>query len=145
MGSAPDPGRIANRARYVREQIDRLRGLAAAGRLEGFGDPENWTVNGAVRHALQTAVEALIDLAYHIAAKRLNAAPPDGYAAFSQLAGADLFPKDLLPQVARMIGFTNRVVHRYLEVEDTHVVRIVREDTGDFEAVLRALEAAGTA
>jgi len=142
MGSAPDAKRIADRARYVREQLERLRGLQQARDVQSFGAPENWTINGAVRYSLQTAVEALIDIAYHIAAKRLSAAPQDGYAAFAQLAGAGFIPRDLLPKIGRMVGFRNRVVHRYLDVDDAHVVRIVRDELGDFEAVLGALEAA---
>lgn len=47
-----------------------------------------------------------------------------------------------MPKINRMVGFRNRLVHRYLEVDDARIVAIVRDDLDDFEAVLRALEAA---
>ena len=54
-------------------------------------------------------------------------------------------PPDLLPQLRRMIGFRNRVVHRSIEVDDAQVLWIVREPLGDFEAVPGAVGAARSA
>lgn len=122
--------------------MSHLRELAASGGLDDFGAPQNWVANAAVRHTLQTAIEALIDVAYHVAAKRLKAAPTDGYHAFSLLVGAGCIPPPLLPTVRRMVGFRNRIVHRYIDIEDAEVLHIVLQDLGDFETVLQALETA---
>lgn len=61
----------------MREQVGRLPSLQEARDVSSFSSPRNWMVNGAVRHALQTSVEALIDIAFHVVAKRLNTAPND--------------------------------------------------------------------
>lgn len=66
MGSAPDPERIARGATYVREQLDRLRTVATITDVATFTAQANWMAVGAVRYALHTAVEALIDIAFHL-------------------------------------------------------------------------------
>lgn len=95
MGSAPEPERIARRAAYVREQMERLRQLAATTDLQSFAAPGTWRAAGA-RYALQTSIEAVIDLAFHICAKRLQQAPRDARDAFTRLSRAGLIPGALL-------------------------------------------------
>lgn len=50
----------------MREQLDRLRTVATTTDVATFTAQANWMAVGAVRYALQTAVEALIDIAFHL-------------------------------------------------------------------------------
>ena len=64
MGSPTDAARLAEKARYVREQVDALGDLIARTSEAEFTAPISWLARGA-RYSLQTAIEALIDIAYH--------------------------------------------------------------------------------
>lgn len=59
--------RVREKLAYIEEQTAALTGLVKQTTLSAFRrDP--WKVRGA-RYALQTAIEAMIDTLYHLAAK----------------------------------------------------------------------------
>ena len=141
MSRASDPQRIERRAAYVREQVQRLRTLAATVDLATFTAEGGWLASGA-RYALQTAIEGLVDIAYHVCARRFSYAPPDARSAFRHLAEAGLLDQALTARTLGMVGFRNVVVHGYDHVSDETVYGMIRDELGDLEAALLALEAA---
>lgn len=141
MGRAPDPERIGRRAAYVRDQLERLAELAADTDEGSFTQPRSW-LPAAVRYALQTAIEGLIDIAYHVCARRFSYAAPDARSAFRRLAEAGLLTPAQWTMIDAMVGFRNILVHGYDAVSDAQVYRMLRQEVGDIAAVLGALETA---
>jgi uncharacterized protein YutE (UPF0331/DUF86 family) len=120
---------------YIREQIVGIRKLLAdKSKEEVLSDP--WLIKG-LKYALQTSVEAMIDIAYHIAAKEYNHAPSEAREAIRVLVDNGLVSRKDLPVYGAMIGFRNRVVHGYQEVAPERVYEIAEQELGDFETFIR--------
>ncbi len=132
---AVDQLRIANKIAFIREQITGLRGLFAEKSGETIlADP--WLIKG-IKYALQTSIEAMIDIAYHLSAHKFNHAPAEARDAFRVLAdGGIISHKDLIVY-GSMIGFRNRVVHGYQEVSADRVYEIAKNELGDFDQYIR--------
>lgn len=136
-----DHDRVGERLRYIREQVALLQPLAldADLRARRMGDP--LTFGGIVR-ALQTAVEAMIDIAFHLCAKRYAREPQHAVHAFEILAELGDVPEAFLPRVRRMVRFFYLVVHGYLRVEPGLVEDIMAHDLADFATWERIVGAA---
>jgi len=130
-----DRERIMAKIGYIREQIVGIRKLLAdKSKEEVLSDP--WLIKG-LKYALQTSVEAMIDIAYHIAAKEYNHAPSEAREAIRVLVDNGLVSRKDLPVYGAMIGFRNRVVHGYQEVAPERVYEIAEQELGDFETFIR--------
>lgn len=120
---------------YIREQVFGIRKLLAEqSKEEILADP--WLVRG-LKYALQTSVEAMVDIAYHISAKEYNHAPSEARDAIKVLVDNGLVSRKDLPVYGAMIGFRNRVVHGYQEVTPERVYEIAEQELGDFETFIR--------
>jgi len=134
----PDRERVMAKIGYIREQVASIRELLNSKTKEQvLGDP--WLVKG-LKYALQTAVEAMIDLAYHIAAKKFGHAPADARDAVRVLMERGLIAPQNWPVYSAMIGFRNRVVHGYQEVSSERVYEMASNELGDFERFIREIE-----
>lgn len=114
--------------------LDRLIQVVPAD--EFSADP--WRVKG-VKYSLQTAIEAMIDIAYHVCAKAFAHAPQDAHDAFRCLAEHGVIDPEHLPIFREMVRFRNRIVHGYQRVDDNRVYRIVKDHRADFRAFVAAL------
>ncbi len=82
------------------DYVEREAAAAAAGaaRLRQLRVPPAEDVEAAatmlrgVKYALQTSIQAMIDVAYHLAAKAFGSAPADAYEAFAVLARRGAIP-----------------------------------------------------
>lgn len=133
--------RVQRRAEYVRTQVRELRRLASEMDLQAFlAAPD---APAAVRYRLQTAVEALIDIAFHLSAKVVQHAPDDAADAFATMTRAGILDPAALPRHQQMLRFRNRVVHGYLEVDDEVLYGMLTgPDLRDIESVLGRFEEA---
>lgn len=126
-----DRERIISKISYIREQVASINELLdKKTKEEILADP--WMVKG-LKYSLQTAVEAMIDLAYHIAAKKFGHAPADARDAMRVLFERGLIARENWPVYSAMIGFRNRIVHGYQEVSAERVYEMARNELGDFE------------
>ena len=138
---AIDLDRVQARATYVRAQVAALRRIA--GRMDAAGFVAEPDLPLAALHRLQTAIEALIDLAFHLSAKLAQRAPADAQEAFTILAGLDVLDPASLGRQRAMIRFRNRVVHGYLDVDHSQVFQMMSgADLADIEDVLARFESA---
>ena len=86
-----------------------------------------------LKYSLQTSIEALIDIAYHLSAKQFNHAPVDAREALQFLISKKVLPSDQFETYSAMVGFRNRVVHGYQQVSDQRVYEISTKEIGSFE------------
>lgn len=77
---------------------------------------------GDLKYTFQTAIEACIDAAHHVAADRGLGVPASNAGAFRLLADDGLIDDDLAVTMAGAVGLRNVLVHGYAEVDDRLVV-----------------------
>ena len=134
---AIDRDRILSKIAFIREQLTSIKTLLAEkSKEEILSNP--WLVKG-LKYSLQTAVEAMVDMAYHISAKKYDHAPSEARDALRVLAEGGLISQKDLPVYGAMIGFRNRVVHGYQEVTAERIYEIARNELGDFEKYIRQI------
>lgn len=131
---AVDRDRVEERATYIRSQVADVTCLLQSRRPEEIlRDP--WLLRG-IRYALQTSIDAMIDIAFHVCAKGLKYAAQDGRDAMRKLADAGILKREDVSVFHTMIGFRNRIVHGYLAVSDERVLEMASTELGDFDRFL---------
>jgi uncharacterized protein YutE (UPF0331/DUF86 family) len=92
-----------------------------------------------VEHTLQIAIQAMIDVAFAIAAEQNLGEPEGNRQVFDRLAGAGWITEAMADLCRRMVAFRNVVVHRYLQVDPRIVQGIVERDLDDLLGFVRAI------
>lgn len=126
-----DHERMMAKIGYIREQLVSIKELLNKKKKEEIL-ADSWLVKG-LKYSLQTAMEAMIDLAYHVAAKKFGHAPGDARDAMRVLLEGGLIARNNWPVYSAMIGFRNRVVHGYQEVSPERVYEMAKNELDDFE------------
>jgi uncharacterized protein YutE (UPF0331/DUF86 family) len=88
----------------------------------------------AVERWLHLAIEACIDIAYHLIADRGWTPPDSAREAFFVLARHGLVDPDLASRLGRAAGLRNVLVHDYVSIDPERLVRVVRDDFPDLKA-----------
>lgn len=123
--------RIRERLVFIREQVDVLEPLAHNRELRQSRFQDALSYGGIVR-SLQTSIEAMIDIAFHLCAKLHAKEPQSAAGAFEILADFGDLPREFLPRALKMVRFRNLVVHGYLQINSRAVETIVTQDLVDF-------------
>jgi uncharacterized protein YutE (UPF0331/DUF86 family) len=129
-----DPQILASIIGRLRNYLRKLRILVALPQgtfLQDFTNVES------AKHLLQVSIECCLDIAHHIVADEGYRTPTDYYDTFIVLYENGILPEAFMPTLRKMVGFRNRVVHLYWEVDDVAVHRILQENLGDFETYIR--------
>lgn len=92
------------------------------------------TLRAAIERWLQVAVEACIDLAYHIIADHGWTPPETARGAFRTLASHGVIPSELCERMGLAAGLRNVLVHDYADVDLSILARTVSHDLDDFRA-----------
>jgi len=129
------PEVLRRRLLHLEANLRVLRGLAAAYTLDDFlASPERY---GAAERFLQLAIEAINDMAAHLAAD-------EDWGSFERTKDLveifyrrGLVDQELAERWRRMIGFRNLLVREYLELDRRRVYRVLQENLGDLEALSR--------
>lgn len=132
-----DEERILRKIAYIRQETGAIRGLTRTlSREEILNDP--WKMRG-IRYSLQTAIEAMIDIAYHLAAKMYNYPPVDARDAFQTLRRNGVISSADFEDYAAMVGFRNRLVHGYQEVSSERLYELITSRLGDFDKFVETI------
>lgn len=123
-----DLPRIRERIQYIETSLARLETLRNLPEEEFLKDFRNVE---AAKHLLQTAIEAMMDIAAHIVARRRLGTPREGAETFRRLGEAGLLPPERVPTYVRMVRFRNLVVHLYHEVDARRVYEILQTGLDD--------------
>lgn len=91
-------------------------------------------LRAAVERWLQIAVEACIDLAYHVIAEHGWTPPDTARASFAVLAGQGLVPAELAERLGRVVGMRDILVHEYAAVDLDVVTAVLAHGLGDLQA-----------
>jgi uncharacterized protein YutE (UPF0331/DUF86 family) len=124
----------------LRELDRRLKRIAARKKVTAKALAADEDLQDILARNLAVAIQACLDIAYH-----LNAAggvvPPTAGEAFDNLARAGTIDQRLSSALTRAAGFRNVLVHEYTTIDWKIVLRVVREDSADLAAFGRAVVA----
>ncbi len=123
------------------ERLEMLLGelRQARGKLQAIAQkPEATVLSSAadtdiMKYNLIIAIQAAIDICYHIVAKEGGRAPQGYGDCFKILGEREIISLPFAQKLGRMAKFRNLLVHLYGEVDDQRVYRIMREDLSDLE------------
>lgn len=132
-----DEERILRKIAYIRHEVGAIRELTRTfSREEILNDP--WKTRG-IRYSLQTAIEAMIDIAYHLAAKMYNYPPVDARDAFQALKRNGVISSADFEDYSAMVGFRNRLVHGYQEISPERLYELITSRLSDFDKFVETI------
>ena len=76
---------------------------------------------------LQELIEAALDLNMHLLAQKAEKLPDDYYQSFILLGELGILPKDRAVALAPSAGLRNRLVNEYEAIDDTLVLKALRQ------------------
>lgn len=94
----------------------------------------------APRHAIQEATHVCVDLAFHLCAWNKLPSPTSYRNAFETLAEHGLLTQELSKKMENWASLRNLITHVYEKIDDEVLFEIVKNDLGDFEQFLKAIE-----
>lgn len=132
-----DPERVFSKIAFIREQTTAIEDLIKnKEKDEIINDP--WLLRG-LKYALQTAIEAVIDICYHISAKQFKHAPTEARDALEVLKEYNVISSQEFKIISVMIGFRNRLVHGYQKVSAEKVYGLAAYELNDFERFIKSI------
>lgn len=127
---------IQKRLAFITDCVAEIRQLGRPERLDSDTVQQRF-----VEHTLQIAIQAMLDVAFAIAAAGNLGEPGDNRQAFDKIAAAGWITPAMRDTCRRMLAFRNIVVHRYLQVDVAILQRIVAQDLDDLLVFVRAIRA----
>lgn len=133
-----DMERILQKITFIKEQIYDIESLTAEkSRTEILGTK---IFLKGLKYSLQTAIESMIDIAFHIAVKKYNYAPEETRDAFRILRRNGCIKEEEYKNFSAMVGFRNRVVHLYQTVSDERVYEFSISELDDFKIFIARIK-----
>jgi uncharacterized protein YutE (UPF0331/DUF86 family) len=102
---------------------------------------ENRILRGYVERTLQVCAQICLDVGGHLIAELALRVPADSRDVFAVLSEEGIIPDALLPDLTRMVGFRNLIVHDYARIDDRLVYTVLREHVNDFARFAAAVVA----
>lgn len=128
------PEVLRRRLAHLEAYLGILQDLSRYSLEDFLENPERY---GAAERFLQLSIEALIDMAAHVASDE-NLGPFERAKDLVDLFLAHGYVDEALAQKwRRMIGFRNLLVHEYLDIDRRIVHRVLRENLDDLRALAR--------
>ncbi|MBW2066568.1 MAG: DUF86 domain-containing protein [Deltaproteobacteria bacterium] len=125
-----DHDRIRARLQDISKSLIRLRRFQEVSKEDFLSDEDSQDI---ARSRLLTAIEAALNICYHISAKELKKVPEDYAECFQFLGDEHLIDPDLAVRLSQMARFRNRLVHLYWDIDYGQVYEIIKNDIDDLE------------
>ena len=134
--SEVDRDKLREKVQFIRDTVRQLEEIRGDGREAFLAD--RLPQYAAVR-CIQVAVEAVLDSANHIIARKGLGLPKTYAGSVGLLVRAGILPAEKKDDFERMIRFRNRAVHLYDEIDAGEVFTIMENNLDDFELFIRAI------
>lgn len=131
-----DVDKLRQHVDHIRGNLRRLRGIAAKGRGAFLADE---IAQAASIRYLQTAIEAMIDVANHVISREGLGVPRSYAEAMELLVDRDLVLREHRKRLVEMVRFRNRAVHLYDRIDAPEVFDILESHLSDFDLFLQAV------
>lgn len=123
-----NPELVRTRCQEISESIDRLTEIGKCGKIRFL---ESRDLQDIACYRLLVAIEAALNLCYHIAAKQLKRVPDEYAACFQLLEEAKIIPAHLSENLQNMARFRNLLVHMYWKIDYEKVFDTLQKDLKD--------------
>jgi uncharacterized protein YutE (UPF0331/DUF86 family) len=115
------------------ERLEAIRGLS----LDAFLADQD--VRDVAHYRLLIAIEAALQICYHVCARELQRVPEDYADCFALLSEAGLLESALSQNLQQMAGFRNVLVHVYWQVDESQVYTILQSSLDDLGGFVQAI------
>ncbi len=122
----------------IQQSLERLREIRELSQARFLADQDTLDI---ACYRLLVAIEAALQICFHLSAQRLQRAPETYAECFVLLGEAGIVSEDLSQDLQRMARFRNMLVHVYWEVDYDLVYDALQEHLGDLQAFVRAVGA----
>jgi uncharacterized protein YutE (UPF0331/DUF86 family) len=122
--------RIKEHVKHLQFRVDRLRELQGTTLHQYATDFDK---RDLIEHNFRVAIESCSDIALLVAARLKLREPQHRRDVYNTLAQANRLPKDLASKLADLTSLRNLLVHRYLAVEPTKMLKHLQEDLTVFD------------
>jgi uncharacterized protein YutE (UPF0331/DUF86 family) len=126
--------RIRSKLNDISAAVRRLNKFQSLDREWFLADEDSQDI---ARSRLLTAIEAALNICYHLSAKKLHRVPEDYAQCFAFLGETHIIAPQLAERLALMARFRNRLVHLYWDIDYGQVYDIIKNDLGDLDAFAR--------
>jgi len=127
---------IQDRFQDIQQSLERLEQIRALPQDVFVADQD---ILDVTCYRLLVAIEAALQICFHISARRLKHVPEEYAECFAILGEAGILPQDLGENLQRMALFRNMLVHVYWKVDYDQVYHILQDHLGDLRAFIRAI------
>jgi len=127
---------IGDRFQDIHQSLERLERIRALPREAFWVDQD---VRDVACYRLLVAIEAALQICFHVSAQRLHRVPEAYAECFAMLSEAGILSTDLSASLQRMARFRNMLVHVYWDVDYEQVYGILQEHLGDLRVFVRAI------
>ncbi len=131
-----DADLVAKKLAEIETYLRQLRTLARLDLLTTDIKEERF-----VSHTLQLAVQAVLDVASHVVSDERLGEPENLRELFELLARGGWLEPAQVPDLQRMVGFRNLLVHEYGRVNLVIVREVIENRLGDLEGFVARLRA----
>jgi uncharacterized protein YutE (UPF0331/DUF86 family) len=131
-----DKERLRRKVAYVDRACEQLESVLALGEAR-FRQDE--LVQAAAMRYLQTAIEAVLDMAHHVVARQQLGVPQNYRDVMRLFFATGLVPEEKRESYLRMVSFRNRLVHLYDAVDPEEVFGIIAAGLNDLRAFVAAV------
>lgn len=129
---------IQKRCQDISDSLERLEKFKKVSKDEFL---ENKDSQDIVSYRLLVAIEAALNLCYHVSAKKLKKIPGEYGECFIILADAEIISRELSGELKKMARFRNMLVHRYWKIDYEMIYDIIRENLDDLRRFSKAITA----
>ena len=132
---------IRARCQEIEESLERLERIRKKTKETFLSERDTQDI---ASYRLLTAIEACLNLCYHVSAKRLKRVPEEYAECFVILADAGIIPQDLSERLQKTARFRNMLVHMYMywKIDYAAVYDILQtglDDLRRFSAIIAGL------
>jgi uncharacterized protein YutE (UPF0331/DUF86 family) len=131
-----DREKVERKIQQLEEFLTFLKKLSQSPDQEVENDPIRL---GSIKYYLQVSIESCIDMANHLISSERLRSPRDYADSFVVLSEQGIISKEFSQVMQQMAKFRNRIVHLYGEVDDRHVLEILKHRLCDFETFKTAV------
>ena len=127
---------ILTRCDEIAESCERLEEIAAAGRESFQKDRDRKDI---ASYRLLVAIEAALNICYHVCSKKLTRIPENYAQCFELLGKEEIIAKELSDRLQSMARFRNLLIHLYYRVDDEELYKIINNHLDDLRAFCRSM------
>lgn len=133
-----NPELIQKRCAEIEESLERLEEIKTTPKEDFL---HNKDIQDIASYRLIVAIEAALNLCYHVSAKKLKKTPGEYAECFGILGEANIIPQELAEELKKMARFRNMLVHMYWKIDYELTFDIIQENLDHFRQFTRIITA----